>query len=184
MQILGLNTNQEQTNSKRVIRELLQFAKLIKVRQSRGKVNNFVRGIDTCSNKPFLLFVLTSNIFSSNMPDQDCYQLEIGVAVIFEKTGIEHVINVPFVLPHDGPMNYTLECNFNVQDIAHFMKHGVLFNDFAHQRITEWIHLRDKPSQHESSKLKRKIRNIALYALLVVCVSSGLLVLMCERCYI
>ena len=143
--MLELNTNQEQTNSKRVI---------------------------------------TSNTFSSNMPDQDCYQLEIGVAVIFDKTGIEHVINVPLVLPGHGPMNYTLECNFNVQDIAHFMKHGVLFNDLGHQQISKWIHLRDKTTQHESSKLRRKIRNIALYSLLVVCVSSGLLVLMCVRCYI
>ena len=154
------------------------------MRQSIGNSNNFIRGIDTSSNKPFLLFVVTSNIFSCYRQDEDCFQIELGVAVIFNETGIDHAITAAFVIQDDGPIDYTANFSLNVQDIAYFMKHSVLINDLGYQQITKWIHLRDKPSQHQASRSKRFIVGMTLYSLLLVsCFVGGLYIPLSRRDY-
>lgn len=154
---------------------------LVKMMRRCNSTSNFIRGIDTCSNKPFLLFVLTSNIFSYCMQDEDCYQLELVVALIFGESSIDHAIIAAFVFPDDAVVNYTVSFFINVQDIAYFIKHGVLFNDLGHEQTTKWIHLRDKASQHQASILRRNVVNITFYSMLLVSCFVGGLYIPLER---
>ena len=110
-----------------------QFMKMMD--ECSNNTNNFIRAIDSSSNLPFLLFVLT--------PICTQLRLWITVAVIFSDTGIEHKIIADFqtkrdrkIKPHWGSLS--------IQHLVHFMENGELKNDLGYQPITRWIHLKEK----------------------------------------
>ena len=127
--------------------------KLVKMMdECPNNTNNFIRGIDSSSNLPFLLFVLMP--FCTQLP----FKVSVGVAVLFNEKNIEHTIIA------DSKQVYKISDSLSIQNIVHFMKHGELKNDLGFEPVTKWIHLRD-----EAWKLRERKRNNT--ALIVLCLS-------------